>query len=80
MENSILTKEETAWMRKAQKLLDQCPPRLGFYTTGDPDLGVFDRDKEHLFDNERDMVLDINDHDASLGSLRFPSNVHGVCG
>lgn len=76
----MMTKEEKAWVRKVQKLLDQCPPRLGFFTIGDPDLIVFDRDKEHLFDDTKDFPGEVEDHDAHLTRLGFPCPVHGVRG
>jgi hypothetical protein len=76
----MLTKEEMAWVKKMQKLLDQAPPRFGFYTTGDPVLNIYDKGKEALFDEDRDMPLEINKHDAALGHMRFTLNVHGVCG
>ncbi len=77
---NMLTKEEKSWMRKMQNLIDKCPPRLGFYTVGDPDIGVFDKDKEDKFDYGNDMTVELERHDAYLGSLNFPSNVHGVSG
>lgn len=80
MNDSILTKEEELWIRKVQKLLNNCPPRLGFYTIGDPDIGIFDRTKEHLFDDRIDMVHEIDKYEAGMGRLNFPSSVHGVCG
>jgi hypothetical protein len=76
----MLTKEEKSWMRKMQNLIDKCPPRLGFFTIGDPELGVFDRDKEGEFDESVDMVRELDRCDAHLGALNFSSNVHGVCG
>jgi hypothetical protein len=76
----MLTKEEKSWMRKMQNLIDKCPPRLGFFTIGDARLGVFDRDKEHEFDDLVDMVCELDRCDANLGSLNFSSSVHGVCG
>lgn len=75
-----MTQEEAAWIRKMQKLLAQCPERFGFYTIGDPELTIFDRSNEHLFNQDIDMVCEVDKHDAHLGVLNFPSNVHGVCG
>jgi hypothetical protein len=76
----MLTREERSWLRKMQNLIDKCPPRLGFYTIGDPEIGVFDLDKESEFDGYKDLVRELGRCDAHLGSLRFPSSVHGVCG
>ena len=38
------TKEENRWVRRIQKALNECPSdRLGFYTTGDKDVTIFDK-------------------------------------
>lgn len=75
-----LTPEEKAWLRKVQKLLDNCPSRFGFYTIGDPQLQVFDRSNEHLYDQNVDMVCEVSKYDDYLCRLKFHSPVHGVCG
>lgn len=75
-----LTKEEKQWLRKVQNLLDKAPARFGYYTIGDRSLGIFDNTKEHLFDQDKDMVGELHEHDAHLADLAFPENVHGVCG
>lgn len=74
------TKAEATWIKKVQSLLDECPERLGFYTIGDPSIFIFDRSKEHLFNWDRDMPLEVDKHGADLGSFRFKSPIHGVCG
>ena len=39
-----LTPEERDWIDRMQTLLDQCPSeRLGFYTTGDHSVTIFDK-------------------------------------
>jgi hypothetical protein len=75
-----LTKEEAAWVRKMQRLLSQCPTRFGFFTTGDPGITIFDKEKEHLFDNAGEVPAEVDRHDARLGWLTFTSCVHGVRG
>ena len=75
-----LTKEEKQWVRKVQSLLNKTPSRFGFYTVGDPRLGIFDTENEHLFDQEKDLVHELDKYDAYLVDLEFPVNVQGVCG
>ncbi|GGA99950.1 hypothetical protein GCM10011491_30250 [Brucella endophytica] len=77
----MLTKEEKAWVKKLQKVLDECPSeRLGFFTIGDPDVSIYDKTNEVDFDATVDLPVSIYEHDAELGSIRFPSNVHSVSG
>lgn len=76
-----LTADEKKWLKKLQRVLDECPSkRLGFYTIGDPDVFVFDKDKEHLMTQERDFCLMVADNDAELFRLRFPSGVYSTAG
>ena len=81
---SELTKEEAAWLRKLQKCLDVCPSeRLGFATTGDPSVMVFDRTKEReiyaIMDaGKGDFMPVAEDLDAELFLLRFPASVHST--
>lgn len=43
---SKLTKAERSWVADVQAVLDRCPSkRLGFYTTGDPTVTLWDRNK-----------------------------------
>ena len=42
-----LTKKELAWVDEMNEVLARCPSeRLGFATTGDPTVYIFDRTKE----------------------------------
>jgi hypothetical protein len=75
-----LTAEEKKWLGQMQRLINKQPVRLGLYTVGDPNLSVFDRTKVHLFDEDRDMPMEVHYHEAHLGTLHFKVNVHGVCG
>lgn len=78
---SELTPDELKWLKKLQRVLNECPSsRLGFYTIGDRDVFVFDKDKEHLMDEERDFCQMVADQDADLFTLRFPSGVYSTAG
>lgn len=81
-----LTAQETAYLAELQAVLDRCPPRLGFYTIGDPCLTVYDRTKE-------EKINDIHDNSngefsgavvkakADFGvQIDFPCNVHSTAG
>lgn len=82
----MLTKEEKAWVKKMQALLDKCPSdRLGFYTIGDCDVTIFNNDHyDDIIDaqdtNNEDFGPAVDRFDAHLGSLNFPSNVESVAG
>lgn len=77
-----LSKVEKAWLRKMQKVLDECPTTLGFYTIGDPYLQVYDLGKEEEINStqERDFCTAVEQVGAELGMLRFPTNVHSTAG
>jgi hypothetical protein len=82
----MLTKAEAAWLKKVQKLLDNCPSdRIGFYTVGDPSVGVYDCSKEDaihatLDGGSGEFANAVDDNDAWLGSLDFPRAVHSTSG
>lgn len=77
----MLTPEETKWLKKLQKLLNECPSeRLGFYTVGDADLTVYDNTNESNFDTGIDFPMAVDLEDAALGYLRFPANVVATVG
>lgn len=82
-----LTKLENAWLARLQEVLDSCPSnRLGFYTTGDRDVLVYDRSKEAkingLLDggSASDFCIAVSNLNAGLGSVTFPSNIHSTAG
>jgi hypothetical protein len=51
----MLTRDELKWLRRVQRALDACPSdRLGFYTTGDRNVTVFDTDKSAEIDASYD--------------------------
>jgi hypothetical protein len=82
----MLTPIERKWITKLQKVLDECPSdRMGFYTIGDSDISIYDRSVQ----SEIDAIIDtrdvdfgqaIEEVDAHLGSVCFPSHVHSTSG
>ena len=82
-----LTRLEKQWLDALNKLLAECPSdRLGFYTTGDAMVYVYNRQQEDainaLMDENKasDFCLAVNDRKAGLGIITFPSNVHSTAG
>jgi hypothetical protein len=83
-----LTKEEKSWLRKVQNLLDECPSdRIGFFTTGDKDVSVYDCSRKQEID-ELELASEhcyeycqcISEVGADLGSLTFPNQVLNLPG
>lgn len=84
---SRLNAKEIAYLAELQAVLDRCPPRLGFYTIGDPNLTVYDRTKEEKINEIHDasssgefggaVVRAKADFDVQID---FPSCVHSVAG
>ena len=83
---SDLTKEEKQWVRRVQRALSACPSlRLGFYTTGDDTLTIYDKDKGDeitaIYDTGRGEFCNaVDDANAYLGELTFPAQVEGTAG
>lgn len=87
---SELTKEEKAWLRKLQRVLNDLPStRLGFYTIGDSDVVVYDRSLESDIESKidesgnMDFCTAVDACDAGFGFgefLRFPAPVHSTAG
>jgi len=83
---SDLTKEERAWLRKVQRVLDECPSkRLGFYTVGDPTIAVYDNTFDRAIDDissvRGEFCTAVNECDAGFDLwLQFPSDVHSTAG
>lgn len=85
MSYSVMTKKESDWVDKMNKLLAKCPSdRLGFFTIGDHYVCMFNTDilseDSKLLDN-----TDLVGIAASEGALfeeviYFPNAVNGVCG
>lgn len=82
----MLTKAEAMWIAKIQRLLDNPPSkRLGFYTTGDCDLTIYDGSKEDEIVAEHDagggeFGSAVDRCDARLWALHFPASVHSTSG
>lgn len=82
----MLTKDEAQWISKLQKLLSKPPSdRLGFYTTGDPTVTIYDRSKDDEIDAEHDagggeFGNAVERCDAWLSHLEFPASVHSTSG
>lgn len=84
---SKLTKEEIKWVAGVQAALNKYPgERLGFYTTGDSNIFIFDSTKYdkicHYMDaNSCDLAEAVEAMDADLGEmLTFPDSVHSAAG
>lgn len=81
---SAMTKEEKAWVKKLQKVLNECPSsRLGFYTTGDATVTVYDRevyDGMGISGEDIDPAPAIEAAGLNLAYLEFPQQVEGLCG
>jgi len=82
----MLTKAEEEWIKKMQKVLDECPTdRMTFYTIGDRDLVIFNVYKI----NEIEKWLDCTGHEfgtcvdrahARMGKLKFPHLIRSTAG
>lgn len=83
---AILTKEEKAWFRKLQKVLDECPTdRISAYTVGDNDLTFYDNTKDDEINEahnytESEFGNIVESMGAELIFVRFPCAVHSVSG
>ncbi len=81
---STVGSTEDKWLAKMQKLLNQCPPTLGFYTVGDPCLHIYDLRAEPFIldmqDAGKDFCVAVYDSKAGLGELIFPARVHATAG
>ena len=80
---SELTKEERRWVKRVQKVLNACPSdRIGFYTVGDPDIALYDKEKDvdEIYNDKdySDFCQAVQDLEADLETLIFPSNVHST--
>lgn len=79
---SKLTKKERAWIAEVNAVLARCPSpeKIGFYTIGDPRVGLYDKRHEaECLDG--DLVRIANENGWLYDEeLDFPSAVNGVCG
>lgn len=79
-----LTKKEQAWVDEVNAVLARCPSpeKIGFFTIGDPVIGMYDlRYEKEVADINGDLVI-VAQRNGLLfeESLYFPSAVNGVCG
>lgn len=83
---SELTHAERRWIRELQKVLNKCPSeRIGFFTTGDCDIKLFDKTKESEIAARQDRGADFGPAAEAVGArfdgdLLFPSNVYSTAG
>lgn len=78
-----MTPDEKKWVKRLQKVLNECPSkRLGFYTIGDPEVTIYDRDlAEHAeLEDREDFCGLVARMDAELGRVTFPAQVHSTAG
>ena len=77
-----LTADEARWIKRLQRVLNDCPSdRLGFYTTGDPDVTIYDKSNGAEDDaRELDFYQIVEDHGAWLAIVKFPACVDATCG
>ncbi|MDX7490210.1 hypothetical protein [Serratia marcescens] len=79
-----LTTEEKKWVSDVQKVLNRCPSkRLGFATTGDRDITVYDSSYSELIfktlEHEGgDYIPTATKLGAVLGVINFPSPVEST--
>ncbi|MGO2724819.1 MAG: hypothetical protein ACTH97_07075 [Raoultella ornithinolytica] len=79
---SKLTKKEQAWIDEVNAVLARCPSpkKIGFYTIGDPVIGLYDkRHESECLDGDLILIARRNDW-LFDENLYFPSAVNGVCG
>lgn len=79
-----LTKKEQAWVDEVNAALARCPSpkKIGFYTIGDSNIGLYDlRHDKEISDTNDDLVCVAQRNDWLFDArLWFPSSVNGVCG
>lgn len=81
-----LTKAEKKWLDELQEVLNRCPSkRLGFATSGDRDITVYDSSFSDLIfivlEREGgDYIPTATKLGAVLGGINFPSPVESTAG
>lgn len=79
-----LTKEEKAWIKKVQALLNKCPSkRMAGAATGDCGITLYDTSFEDKIDEIMDkgiadFVPTINKLECKLGTIVFPFVIHST--
>lgn len=76
-----LTKEEKAWLKKANALLATCPPRLTFYAGGDCSVAIIDGDHAEEIDKNGGDPVRVAQQNGWLADemLYFHKPVSAVC-
>lgn len=79
------TKAEKSWLLELQEVLDRCPSkRLGFFTTGDATVSVYDNSKDAkiyvIADAGGEFANAVEKAGADIGTIQFPFNVHSTAG
>lgn len=81
---SKLTKKELAWLDEVNAVMARCPSpeKIGFFTIGDPVIGLYDlRSDKEISDSNDDLVRVAQQNGWLFDErLEFPSAVNGVCG
>lgn len=84
-----LTKKEKAWVDELQAVLDKCPSpkKIGFYTTGDSSIMLYDLRKIYEVTRALDCRDGMEWHGAVMHvgaefdeTLDFPSSVESTAG
>lgn len=82
-----LTSEEKKWLKKLQKVLNECPSnRMESYTTGDNCITIYDisandsEEAENLARDNNDWCNVIDATDTELASITFPFAVLSTAG
>ncbi len=82
-----LTPEEKKWLKKLQKVLNECPSnRMESYTIGDDSLFIYDisandsEEAENLARDNNDWCNVIADTDTELATIRFPFAILSTAG
>lgn len=82
-----LTEDERKWIKKLQKVLNECPSRrMSSYTTGDNDITIYDiaADASELSDNaardSNDWCNVVEATGTRLAVIKFPFAVQSTAG
>lgn len=87
--SNALTKEERRWLAGVQRALNKSGSgRLGFYTIGDNDIIIYNKEFEDEMDEYQDGgAIDIGQCIESVGAdfegtptLTFPASIHSCAG
>jgi hypothetical protein len=84
MTNVRLSEEEAKWVKKLQRVLNQCPQSLSrrcqSYTIGDSNITLFDEGVYETSPMERDVCMDVSDIGAEICTFDFPFQVWSTAG